>query len=690
MLRPILAFLTLCLAAFLLAPTVASVRDGVESLGIHRELPWRIWKWHEDPTPPPILPPDCDKDEKPLYSEVTEWPARIQKDQPFRVGGIVEVNDKNHLGVADIQVELFLNETKTLPGVPLGTAVTASDGHFELHATVPFEIEATRYHLVAHALRKEIDCKIYLEHWSDPEMDVLAKTRIIFAKPPRVVVGNEVNLSGALVDVVGAPVRNANVTVNYEGDILRVRTDERGVFTFNYTHVRPGNYTLSASYGGSKYYDESRGRTFVQVVEEDVRLDNAAGTGLTWLRSRQETLSGEILLRRGVSGGPVTVTIDGVRVIACPGCEASSTFTVTPDEEGRIRTSIVVPSDVAPGPFRLVVSGGGLRDAYAFPGRLYIPTSLSMAVEPEGFFSKAYRGNVTVTDEEGRALGGEVAVRGPAGWAAGPADSMGVFAFGAEPGCGAHPVQAFYNGTEYNQPATVGEEVRVCGYMAFIPAWALAVPWWGWVLLALVPPILLALVRRLRDRFATTISRGPPVSLAYVSPADAAVGVVGVGEAAVATAALEDELPAGYRLRMGTYRRMEDRPVGADLRADYAITPDALGEVPLRAEILDAKGRIVTRRTAVLKVVRYAEEIESRYLALRKDRVGEGADSVTPHEFEAWLMARSQGLDPQVLARLVRIFEEADYGPRDAGRPELVAYLEAENRLPEVTQPVEA
>lgn len=688
MLRPILAFLTICLAAFLLAPTVASVRDGVEGLDIHREMPWRIWKWNSDPSPPVIIPPDCDHEEKALYSEVTEWPARIQKDQVFRLGGLVIVADGSQLGVGDIQVDLFLNETKTEPGVPLGTVVTASDGYFELQGKVPFDLQATTYHLVAHALEKRVDCKVYHEHWSDPEMDVLAKTRIVFPEMPRAVVGNDIVIQGALVDVVGAPVRNANVSIHYEGERIAVQTDELGLFRFNHTHDRPGNYTLNAAFAGSKYYEGSRGRGHVIVVEEDVKINGAGGDGLAWLRSREESLVGDVTLRKGVTPGPLTFTFDGVRVVACAGCEPSDTITVAPDRDGGFVVPLVVPADVTPGPFTLVVSGGGLRDGYQFTGRVAIPTHLALSVASPGFFSKAYEGNVTLTDEVGRPLTGAVAVGGPSGWASGAADEQGVFAFSAEPGCGAHAVQAYYNGTEYNQPATASQQVTVCGYMAYIPPWMLALPWWGWALLVLVPLALLGLARRLRDRFATTISRGPPLALRYVSPADAAAGVVGVGEAAIATAALEDPLPAGYRLRMGTYRAMEDRPVGADLRADCAITPEALGEVPLRAEILDAKGRIVTRRTAVLKVVRYAEEIESRYLALRKARVGEESDSVTPREFEAWLMERSQGVEPQVLDRLVRVFEEADYGPRDAGRAELVAYLEAENRLPEVTQNV--
>ena len=58
MLRPVVAFLALAAAAFLLAPTVASVHRGVEDLDIRRTMPWQIWKWDRDPTPPELPIPD--------------------------------------------------------------------------------------------------------------------------------------------------------------------------------------------------------------------------------------------------------------------------------------------------------------------------------------------------------------------------------------------------------------------------------------------------------------------------------------------------------------------------------------------------------------------------------------------------------------------------------------------------------
>jgi hypothetical protein len=150
-------------------------------------------------------------------------------------------------------------------------------------------------------------------------------------------------------------------------------------------------------------------------------------------------------------------------------------------------------------------------------------------------------------------------------------------------------------------------------------------------------------------------------------------------------AQLDEALPEGMSLRMGAQGRLVPVEVGADLRGEFAFTPEHKGDVQLRAEIVDARGRALTRRTIVLHVVRYAEEIEARYRALRRARVGASDHAVSPREFEAWLRERAPDLDPAVVSRLVDVFEETDYGPREAARPEFLAYVAAERGVSEVT-----
>lgn len=685
MLRPLLAFATFCLAAFLLAPTVASVHEGVERLGIKREMPWSLWKWTDDPEPPPFASPNCDHEQHQLYSEVTQWPERIHKDEPFTIGGVVKEEDTGR-GVDDVKVDLFLNESKDRPGVWLGQT-TSTGGRFVLSATVPFELRADRYHLVAHAHERRVSCKIWYEHWSDPEMDVLSATRFVVEDAETPVVGHPHVLRAQLIDAVGAPVGGANVTIEMEGrEPLRAVTDSDGRFTLEQTPREAGNVTVRFSYAGTKYYEGTQTTTFLDVKREDVELDGGGSdTGVTLQRSTPEAIGGVVRLADQKRPGEVSVAFGGRPVAACETCPLQAALTATPDETGRFRVEAWFPADAPPGPFDVTVTGGGLEQAHAERATLLVPTRLVIDASGTGFFSKSYEGNVTLLDDADRPLVGVVGVVGPEGWASGQTGADGSFAVAGAPGCGSHDLQAFYNGTGYYMPANAGSTVGVCAILAYLPPWLLAIPWWGWVLLALAPFVLLWAWRRLQERFATTISRGPPLTLAFETPSDAAAGIVGVGEPAVVAASLEEPLPDGHRLRMGTFRAMEERPLDADLRARLALELERLGDFPVRAEILDARGRVVTRRTLTLRVVRYAEEIEARYLALRRERMGDQSHHVTPREFEAWLRARLPDVEPEVAQRLVHLFEEADYGPRDAGREELLAYLAAEGSLAEVS-----
>src|SRR5581483_8134643 len=251
-----------------------------------------------------------------------------------------------------------------------------------------------------------------------------------------------------------------------------------------------------------------------------------------------------------------------------------------------------------------------------------------------------------LADDAGPLAGVPLAIFTPTGWTSGVTDAKGQLAFrGEAAACGPADVSAYYNATEGRQPAQTSQRVSICGAAVAESTGVLGLPWWAWALLVAVPLAAWLVYRRVRDRFAATLSHGPPLTLSFDEPRDAATGIVSLGESATLLAFLESPLPEGYRIRMGTPKRMEDvEPDG--LAARFALVSDAWGEIPVRAEIVDARGRVVTRRTRVLRVVKYAEEIERRYRALQADH--ERSGRVTPHEFEAWLRARHPTLDPAI------------------------------------------
>lgn len=674
LLRPLLAFSTLCLAAFLLAPTVASVHDNLEELHVERDLPWELWEWN--PQKPPV--PGCDKETRHLYSEVTQWPARIEKDQPFTVKGVVQSEENGRAGVGPVEVFLYLNATKSEPGVELGKATSDAGGVFILTTSVPFELEASRYHLVAHAIETRIDCYRYLEHWSDPEMEVVSDTHIEWDDPGILVVGKNTTLSGELLDEVDAPVRNATVELTVDGKTRNVRTTREGRFSIDYTPTRVGRLPLVAEFKGSQYYDDSRGNVTYEVQAEHLEIEAEP----TFLRSQPTPFAGHVYVAE--PGEAIQLRFLGLEVATCASCEPSSNVSVPLDASGGFSVDLVVPSTAEPGVYKLTVTGGGLKKAYVHNATVEVQPVLTLEAEGTSLFGKGYSGRVVLTDEVGRPMPGVVTIATILGEERVETDEEGAYAFGGEfPECGSQPIVAEADGEGHVRNARAREEVVACAFLAYLPPWLLAVPWWVWLLAALATGVGLYVGRSLRQVYASTIVGGPALTLTFTEPSDEAIGYAGIHEPVIVSAYLEEPLPDGHRLRMGTHRATSETPLDAELRAHLRIVPEKLGDLPIRAEILDPKGRIVTRRTVTLHVVKYAQEIEKRYLRLRAES---GADeSVTPREFEQWLHERAPGLDPEVARRLVRVFEEADYSPRVAGRAEFAAYLAAEGGVKEVS-----
>lgn len=669
----------MCVAAFLLAPTVASVHQKVEDLNFQRDTGIHLFKWWDEPTP--NMPfPDCGGGNKDLYSEITRWPPKIRKDEPFELLGVVQSEQDGRTGVGTIEVDIFLNETKTEPGIFLGRTESNAGGQVILSTSVPFDLEAQHYHIVMHAKQKRIGCQLYREHWSDPEVDVLSGTAIVLAPPEHPVVGRAVELDGRLLDAVGAPVRNATVNFTIAGKTTKLTTDEGGAFKVPYTPDKAGNVTYSAEFKGSRFYDPSKNETKMLVAEEAFVLDVQT---IAILRSQATTLTGHVYVADSVRKPTFTIDFDGINVTTCPECAPADTHEVPLGEDGAFSFTFTVPDTEPAGVHSIDVSGGGLKKSYTYSAALDVPAVLTVEADGVGLFSRGYEARVTLADEAGRPLAAlPVATLTPNGWVENATASDGTLALSGSSDCGARTVQARFNGTAGIRPAEAQDEVLVCGFLAFIPSWLLAVPWWVWPLALLAALVAWQLARGWRQRYAPIITGGPALTVLFTEPADDAAGYATIGEAIVATAFLAEPLPDGHRLRMGMHGGTEELPLDAELRAHLRIVPDKLGPIHVRAEVVDPKGRVVSRRTAQLKVVRYAEEIEHRYLALRAEHGA--SEAVTPREFERWLHERAPGLDPALARRLVHVFEEADYSPRVAGRAEFAAYLAAEGGVQEV------
>jgi hypothetical protein len=81
-----------------------------------------------------------------------------------------------------------------------------------------------------------------------------------------VLVGQKVIISGKFSDVDGVALRNSRVSVNVNGNVFTVKTDDNGVYALNYTTTKVGVNNLTVSYGGNVRYSATSTRATFNVL----------------------------------------------------------------------------------------------------------------------------------------------------------------------------------------------------------------------------------------------------------------------------------------------------------------------------------------------------------------------------------------------------------------------------------------
>ncbi len=681
MLRIVLVFAALALAASLTAPSIVGVHDAIEGLDVRRDIRLNLWKWDtESDVPIPSAPAGCSPSPVATESEVTEWPTRMKKEENVTLGGHVIVPTEAKRGLEGIQVDVFLNETKNAPGVFLGTATTDGKGRFFLVTQFPAGLAADRYHIVAHSYEVFRDCKKYLEHWSDPEMDVTSETRIVLDTPETVVLKRSVDVTGVVLDSVGAPVKNERVQLTIGTRKVEVSTDETGRFLYASTPERAGVVTIRARFPGTSHYGDSAAETSVVIVGEDVRIPAAeTDQGLVFVRSAPASIEGQVLLPpKSTLAADATITLEGFSVVPCEGCAATRQLPLQIDPEGGFRVDFVVPPTTPAGEYSFTVSGGGLKTAVPFEARVVVPITIDLNLEPGGDFEQRFHGTGRLLDEGGNGVRATILLSTARGDVPLETAADGTVTFSVESDCGRQYARLWYNGSENTQPATTTQNVVVCPLAGWLSP--LGIPLWMWATALVVMIVGAYLARRMWRQRSPFLTAGPEMELLIQTPDDEAQGLVGLGERVVAVMQLVEPLPEGHRIRVGL-QGSEEEVATEGLQAHAELHAARHGRRAVRAEILDARGRVVTRRTAWVRIVRYAEEIEERYRAFKREHASDTAESVSPREFEAWLAVNAPHIDMATAQRLVAVFEEADYSPREATRVELLHYLRAEARV---------
>jgi transglutaminase-like putative cysteine protease len=242
----------------------------------------------EQPTPPE--PPESLRPTVTTIDQIAGTGEALKKGDSFTVWGTVKTLI---LGmeepVADLEVGVWISHSKVIESsypwlidpdtliesptrILVGRGITSSAGTFEAKCTVPSEVQAGDYHVLAHVEPTEE----YQESWSDPEIKVISETSIKITPPEEFKVNEPVKIGGALreepsyiqyklrrrphggglVSVRGwHPVPGEEVAVYVDGKLVgEMTTNDAGEFSLNYTFAERRSYNITMEFKGADYY----------------------------------------------------------------------------------------------------------------------------------------------------------------------------------------------------------------------------------------------------------------------------------------------------------------------------------------------------------------------------------------------------------------------------------------------------
>ncbi|MHB8587094.1 MAG: hypothetical protein ACYDDF_14800, partial [Thermoplasmatota archaeon] len=204
---------------------------------------WPLCNLFSLPPPPPpqnTMIPTC--------TSVDQWQPVWNRTSSMHVEGTVLVKG-THAPAPGVTVTLYLNHTKSEPGMTLGTAVTNADGVWVIEGQVPSNVAPSSYQLVANGHAGGP----YGGSWSDPAVRIIAGSAIGVTESWT---DSAWALQVALTDDTGAPLGNQSITYDAGSGRISTRVDSTGQTTILLT--KPTNRSVTIAYAGTPNYRGSQ------------------------------------------------------------------------------------------------------------------------------------------------------------------------------------------------------------------------------------------------------------------------------------------------------------------------------------------------------------------------------------------------------------------------------------------------
>jgi hypothetical protein len=253
-----------------------------------------------------------DPDLIPTITEITYVSASTFKNGYFTTDGYVE--DDIQIGVSGMPVEIYITPDKDIQGLFAGEGITDGNGFFSLDCIVPSDAVVGENHVIAWARRQGM----YESSWSDPIIEIYSNTTLSLVKLDSVGLGDELDITGILIDSGSFPVSDRPISIFWDGEYIgETITNTAGWFSYSYVPTNLGTFSIEAFFYGDEYFNPSDDNYEITVKDKRTILEFTV-TPDTAKKGDQLSCQGALYdgLYNVISNAPIDIYYNNEQIIS--------------------------------------------------------------------------------------------------------------------------------------------------------------------------------------------------------------------------------------------------------------------------------------------------------------------------------------------------------------------------------------
>ncbi|OED30362.1 Ig-like domain repeat protein [Methanosphaera sp. WGK6] len=164
--------------------------------------------------------------------------------------------NKNGIGIANQLITLNLNNNI----IQLKTNTTGSYNY----STIPTKVGLITVKVQFNGIKQ------YLDSYEETIIDVSKVNTILSISKYRnpITAGNNLTINGTLTDEYGAIIPNATIQLVIKNNTINIKTNNNGVYVYNYITTKSDKISISAKYMGNNKYTQSENTTEVDIEQK--------------------------------------------------------------------------------------------------------------------------------------------------------------------------------------------------------------------------------------------------------------------------------------------------------------------------------------------------------------------------------------------------------------------------------------